>query len=95
MALMGLLKEVPKEQKRGFKQNANALRQSLTEAFEQKKQAVGGGAKPRAAAKPLLDVTDPAVFESVGYDPEEWTGFAFGLGIERLAMRQYDIKNIR
>lgn len=40
-------------------------------------------------------MVDPAVFEAVGYDPEEWTGFAFGLGIERLAMRKYDIRDIR
>jgi len=38
---------------------------------------------------------DPAVFEAVGYDPEEWTGFAFGLGIERLAMRKHNIADIR
>lgn len=40
-------------------------------------------------------MVDPAVFEQVGYDPEEWTGFAFGLGIERLAMRKYNIPDIR
>lgn len=40
-------------------------------------------------------MVDPAVFEQVGYDPEEWTGFAFGLGIERLAMRKHAIKDIR
>ncbi len=40
-------------------------------------------------------MVDPAVFEAVGYDPEEWTGFAFGLGIERLAMRKYGIGDIR
>lgn len=40
-------------------------------------------------------MVDPAVFEAVGYDPEEWTGFAFGLGIERLAMRKYGIPDIR
>ncbi len=40
-------------------------------------------------------MVDPAVFEAVGYDPEEWTGFAFGLGIERLAMRKYGISDIR
>ena len=40
-------------------------------------------------------MVDPAVFEHVGYDPEEWTGFAFGLGIERLAMRKYGIDDIR
>jgi phenylalanyl-tRNA synthetase alpha chain len=37
----------------------------------------------------------PAVFEAVGYDPEEYTGFAFGLGIERLAMLKYGIDDIR
>jgi phenylalanyl-tRNA synthetase alpha chain len=40
-------------------------------------------------------MVDPAVFEAVGYDPEQWTGFAFGLGIERLAMRKYQIQDIR
>ncbi len=40
-------------------------------------------------------MVDPAVFGHVGYDPEEWTGFAFGLGIERLAMRKYQIPDIR
>ncbi|MEX0884878.1 MAG: phenylalanine--tRNA ligase subunit alpha [Phycisphaeraceae bacterium] len=40
-------------------------------------------------------MVDPAVFEAVGYDPDEWTGFAFGLGIERIAMRRYDIDDIR
>ena len=40
-------------------------------------------------------LVDPAVFEAVGYDPEQWTGFAFGLGIERIAMRKYQISDIR
>ena len=40
-------------------------------------------------------MVDPNVFEAVGYDPEEWTGFAFGLGIERLAMVKYQIEDIR
>lgn len=37
----------------------------------------------------------PAVFENVGYDPEKWTGFAFGLGVERIAMLKYGISDIR
>jgi phenylalanyl-tRNA synthetase alpha chain len=37
----------------------------------------------------------PAVFEAVGYDPEEFIGFAFGLGIERIAMLKYGIDDIR
>jgi phenylalanyl-tRNA synthetase alpha chain len=40
-------------------------------------------------------MVDPNVFEAVGYDPEQWTGFAFGLGIERIAMRRYGIEDIR
>ena len=40
-------------------------------------------------------MVDPNVFNAVGYDPETWTGFAFGLGIERLAMRKYAIPDIR
>lgn len=40
-------------------------------------------------------MVDPAVFEEVGYDPEEVTGFAFGLGIERMAMLKYGIDDIR
>ena len=38
---------------------------------------------------------DPAVFEKVGYDPDEYSGFAFGLGIERIAMLKYGINDIR
>lgn len=40
-------------------------------------------------------MVDPNVFAAVGIDPEEWTGFAFGLGIERIAMRKYGIADIR
>ncbi len=37
----------------------------------------------------------PQVFENVGYDPEVWTGWAFGFGIERIAMIRYEINDIR
>jgi phenylalanyl-tRNA synthetase alpha chain len=37
----------------------------------------------------------PQVFENVGYDPEIWTGWAFGFGIERIAMIRYAINDIR
>ena len=40
-------------------------------------------------------MVDPAVFESVGYDPEAYTGFAFGLGIERMAMIRHGIGDVR
>ena len=40
-------------------------------------------------------VTDPAVFNMVGYDPEIYSGFAFGMGAERIAMLKYGISDIR
>jgi len=38
---------------------------------------------------------DPAVFEAVNYDPDEVTGFAFGMGVERIANLQFRIPDIR
>lgn len=40
-------------------------------------------------------MVDPAVLTEVGYDPEKVTGFAFGLGVERMAMLRYKIDDIR
>jgi len=40
-------------------------------------------------------MVDPNVFEVVGYDAEKYTGFAFGLGIDRLVMMKYGIDDIR
>ena len=40
-------------------------------------------------------MVDPNVLRAVDIDPEEWSGFAFGLGIERIAMRRYGISDIR
>ncbi|HEX6307803.1 MAG TPA: phenylalanine--tRNA ligase subunit alpha [Longimicrobiales bacterium] len=40
-------------------------------------------------------MVDPAVFEHVGYDPEVYTGFAFGMGPARIAMLRYGIPDIR
>ena len=37
----------------------------------------------------------PAVFEAVGYDPERYTGFAFGMGIERIALLKWGVEDIR
>ncbi len=37
----------------------------------------------------------PAVFENVGYDTSQYTGFAFGMGVERIAMLKYGIDDIR
>jgi phenylalanyl-tRNA synthetase alpha chain len=38
---------------------------------------------------------DPEVFKAVGYDPEIYTGFAFGMGIERIAMLKYGVNDLR
>ncbi len=40
-------------------------------------------------------MVDPAVFEAVNYDPEVYSGYAFGMGIERIAMLKYKISDIR
>ena len=38
---------------------------------------------------------DPEVLKIVGYDPDVYSGFAFGLGVERIAMLKYGIDDIR
>jgi phenylalanyl-tRNA synthetase alpha chain len=40
-------------------------------------------------------MVDPEVFKSVGYDPDKYSGFAFGMGIERIAMLKFGINDIR
>lgn len=40
-------------------------------------------------------MVDPNVFAAVDLDPERWTGYAFGMGIERIAMLRYGIRDIR
>ncbi|MEE2912713.1 MAG: phenylalanine--tRNA ligase subunit alpha [Planctomycetota bacterium] len=40
-------------------------------------------------------LVDPNVFDEVGYDKSKWQGFAFGLGIERIAMLKYSVPDIR
>jgi phenylalanyl-tRNA synthetase alpha chain len=40
-------------------------------------------------------MVNPKVFENIGYDPKIWHGYAFGMGIERIAMLKYKIQDIR
>jgi phenylalanyl-tRNA synthetase alpha chain len=40
-------------------------------------------------------MVDPAVFDAVGIDPERWTGFAFGFGIDRCAQMRHSIADMR
>src|SRR5580692_5586097 len=40
-------------------------------------------------------MVDPAVFEQIGYDPEKYTGYAFGFGIERIAIMRHGIPDLR
>ena len=39
-------------------------------------------------------MVDPNLFEFVGYDPEEWTGFAFGWGLERIAVLRHGLPDL-
>lgn len=40
-------------------------------------------------------MVNPAVFERVGYDPREWTGYAAGMGVDRIAMMKYGVPDVR
>jgi phenylalanyl-tRNA synthetase alpha chain len=40
-------------------------------------------------------MVDPNVFRAVGYDSETYTGFAFGFGLERMAMVRYGVEHIK
>jgi len=40
-------------------------------------------------------MVDPSLFEAVDYDPNEWTGYAFGMGVERIAMILYGVDDVR
>ncbi len=62
---------------------------------DMKMKVKSGGGEYRWVELGGCGMVDPNVFKAVGYDPEEWTGFAFGLGIERIAMRKYGISDIR
>ncbi|MGE3842822.1 MAG: phenylalanine--tRNA ligase subunit alpha, partial [Vicinamibacterales bacterium] len=62
--------------------------------------ACGGAGCPMCKRTGWLEVlgsgmVHPAVFESVGYDPERYTGFAFGVGLERIALLKYGVDDIR
>jgi phenylalanyl-tRNA synthetase alpha chain len=37
----------------------------------------------------------PSVFRAVGYDPDRWMGYAFGMGVERLVMLRHGVPDIR
>ena len=45
--------------------------------------------------QPVRPTVDPALFEFVGYDAEEVSGFAFGLGLERIAQLRHGVPDIR
>ena len=60
----------------------------------------GGGGCPTCKWSGWIEIggsgmIDPQVLTNVGLDPEEWGGFAFGLGLERTAQLRYDIPTIR
>ena len=53
---------------------------------------IGGGAWMEVLGSGIVH---PNVFKAVGIDSEEWTGYAFGLGVERLAMLRYGVTDLR
>ncbi len=62
--LMGLLKEVPAEQKPAFGKNANELRQRVQQAFDERKGSLGAAAP--VATGPRLDLTEPGLPPQLG-----------------------------
>ena len=40
-------------------------------------------------------MVNPSVFKAAGYNPKNWQGFAFGMGLDRLAMMKYNIDDVR
>ena len=59
------------------------------------KIALRPGTEPAWVELGGCGMVDPNVLEACGIDPEEWTGFAFGFGIERIAMGKYGVPDIR
>ena len=62
--------------------------------------ACGGSGCPMCKRTGWIEIlgsgmVHPAVFEAVGYDPEKYTGFAFGMGIERIALLKWGVEDIR
>jgi len=57
--------------------------------------ALKPGEPPRWIELGGCGMVDPNVLKACGIDPEQWTGFAFGFGIERIAMGKYGIPDIR
>ena len=58
-------------------------------------QAADGMCKQTDGSDLGSGMVHPAVFEAVGYDPERYTGFAFGMGIERVALLKWGVEDIR
>ena len=55
---------------------------------------------PHRSIQPLAEILgcgmcDPNILISSGIDPEKYTGFAFGMGVERIAMLKYGINDLR
>lgn len=67
----------------------------FTEPSAEMEVRIDLGQGPRWMELGGCGMVDPNVFKAVGYDAEQWTGWAFGLGIERIAMRKYGISDIR
>jgi phenylalanyl-tRNA synthetase alpha chain len=59
------------------------------------KIALRPGDSPRWIELGGCGMVDPAVFTACGIDPEQWTGFAWGFGIERIAIGKYGVPDIR
>ena len=57
--------------------------------------AAASASSPAGSRWAAPGIVDPTLFAIVGLDPEEWSGFAFGLGLERIAMLRHGVPDIR
>ncbi len=64
--------------------------------WEKGKRVIGGYSEMAAGWKcSASGMVHPKVIEACGLDPDEWQGFAFGCGIDRLAMLKYGMEDLR
>ena len=61
----------------------------------QRRRVAASASRPAGSRSPARGVVHPNVLRNVGIDPERYTGYAFGMGIERLAMLRYGVNDLR
>ena len=77
------------------KRDSNRANLESSESSPASKYPRLGGTGGSTGAVAGAGMVHPVVLSNGGYDPEEWTGFAFGMGVERPALLKHNIDDIR